>query len=270
MTAGAALTGEVSRRAVLFAACALTVGLAGTDAVAGETACWFENGAVVAPAEIGGVAGDWLLDPSAPVTLLHDTRAEMEGLPKAFRASGHLAGATLAPVAVSVADLDDRAPGFLTPIAGVIGADVLGRYVVDLQFSPCRLRIYAGRAPRFGRARALPLQLVAGTPAIRAAISDDRRARAGLFAIDWSSRAAVRLANAGLSPPAKGLEPTPRMLAPARLRALSVAGDLYEQPTAAIAEGLDPTLAGTLGVEFWSRWRLRLDIAHGELLLKPQ
>lgn len=237
---------------------------------AGETACWFENGAVVAPAEIGGVAGDWLLDPSAPVTLMHDTRAEMEGLPRAFRAPGHLAGATLAPVAVAVADLDGRAPGFVTPIAGVIGADVLGRYVIDLQFSPCRIRLYSGRAPRFGRARTLPLELVAGTPAVRAAISDDRRARAGLFAIDWSSRATVRVANASLASSAKGLEPTPRMLAPARLRALSVAGDLYEQPTAAIAEGLDPTLAGTLGVEFWSRWRLRLDIAHGELLLKPQ
>ncbi|HRD28184.1 MAG TPA: hypothetical protein PLO65_07785, partial [Caulobacter sp.] len=46
---------------------------------AAEARCWFENGAVVIPAEIAGVAGDWLLDPSAPHTLLHETRAQMEG-----------------------------------------------------------------------------------------------------------------------------------------------------------------------------------------------
>lgn len=248
----------------------LILSAAASQARAAETACWFENGAVVVPAEIGGIAGDWLLDPSAAKTLLHETRAEMEGLPATFTAPGHLAGLTLAPTAVTVADLDDRAPGFATPIAGVIGADVLARYTVDLQFAPCRVRIYAGRAPRLGRARALPLVLVGGVPAVRAAVADDRRARAGLFGIDWSSRATVRLADAVLMPAAAALDPTPRRLAPARLRALSVDGRLYEEASAATASGLAEGLAGTLGVEFWARWRLRLDIAGGELLLTPE
>lgn len=241
-----------------------------SPAGAADTACWFENGAVVVPAEIGGIAGDWLLDPSAAHTLLHDTRAEMEGLPSRFTAPGHLAGLTLTPTVVTVVDLDDRAPGFATPITGVIGADVLARYTIDLQFAPCRVRISVGRPPRPRQAWSLPLVMVDGVPAVRAAVSDDRRARAGLFAVDWSSRAAVRLADADLRPPVKGLDPTPRSLAPARLRALSIDGRLYEETSAGTAEGLDPALAGTLGVEFWSRWRVRLDIADGTLLLSPQ
>lgn len=257
------------RASAVIAGLILSVG--GTaPALAGEAACWFENGAVVVPARIGAVAGDWLLDPSAPRTQLHDTRAAMEGLADGFVADGRLAGQALPDVPVMVADLDSRAPGFVTPIAGVIGADVLAAFVVDLRFAPCRVRLYAGRPPRRVGGRVLRLETAGGVPAVRAAIADDRQARAGLFAIDWSSRAMVRAARATLGPPVEGLDPTRRDQAPARLRALSVDGQLYEEPSAALATDLDPTLAGTLGVDFWSRWSLRLDIGGGRLTLIPQ
>ncbi|MES2035351.1 MAG: hypothetical protein V4466_14350 [Pseudomonadota bacterium] len=177
----------------------LTTGAA-DRAAASETTCWFENGAVVVPAQIGGVAGDWLIDPSTPRTLLHETRAEMEGLPTVFTAPAQLAGQRLSAVEVTVADLDDRAPGFATPIAGVIGADLLSRFVVDLDFTPCRLTLTRGRPRRFDATQRLPLRMAAGTPVVEAAISDDRRARRGLFALDWSSKAAVRVSRAELRP----------------------------------------------------------------------
>lgn len=257
------------RAAAVIAGLILSVG--GTrPALAGEVACWFENGAVVVPAVIGGVAGDWLLDPSAPRTQLHDTRADMEGLADGFVARGRLAGQTLPDVPVRVADLDARAPGFVTPIAGVIGADILAAFVVDLRFAPCRLRLSVGRSPPARGGRVLRLETVGGVPAVRAAVADGRQARAGLFAVDWSSRAMVRTARASLSPPAEGQDPTRRDQAPARLRALSIDGRLYEEPSAALATDLDPALAGTLGVDFWSRWLLRLDIATGRLTLFPE
>jgi len=251
-------------------ACLILSAGATAPAVAGETACGFENGAVVVPASIGGVAGDWLLDPSAPRTQLHNTRAAMEGLTDGFVAEGRLAGLTLPAVPVTVANLDGRSSGFITPIAGVIGADILAAFVIDLEFEPCRVRVFAGRAPRVRDGRVLPLERVGGAPAVRAAVSDDRRARAGLFAVDWGSRAAVRVAGATVSPPVEGLDPTRRNQAPARLRALSLDGMLYEEPSAALATDLDPALAGSLGVDLWSRWSLRLDIAGGRLTLLPK
>lgn len=260
----------MSRRAILLFICALTVGSAGRRADAAEVACWFENGAVVVPARLGGVAGDWLLDPSAPRTQLHDTRAAMEGLADGFVAEGQLADLALPAVPVTVADLDGRAPGFTTPIAGVIGADILTAFVVDLRFEPCRVRLYARRPPARRGGRVLALERVGGVPAVRAAIADDRLARAGLFAVDWSSLAAVRVADGTVRPPVEGLDPTRRDRAPARLRALSLDGRLFEEASAAIATDLDPALAGTLGVDVWSRWTLRLDIAAGRLTLFPK
>ncbi|MCF8506051.1 MAG: hypothetical protein K9G59_14160 [Caulobacter sp.] len=254
----------------LLLALALGLGLP-SAAWADESACWFENGAVVVPAEIGGVAGDWLLDPSAAHTLLHETRAQMEGLPPRFSARARLAGQTLEGVEVTVADLDDRAPGFQTPIAGVIGADLLRRVVVDLDFAPCRLRLTAGPARRPARgARSLRLTDVAGVPVVEAGVSDDRRARRGLFAIDFSARASVRLTAAVFRPDRDGAASAPRNQAPGRLRALSFQGELYEEATAALAPDLDPVLSGALGTDLWSRWRLRLDIAGGRLWLTPQ
>jgi hypothetical protein len=57
---------------------ALLISLAAAaSARAGETACWFENGAIVAPAAIGDMTGDFVIDLSAPRTLLHDTIADI-------------------------------------------------------------------------------------------------------------------------------------------------------------------------------------------------
>ena len=253
-------------------ALSLALGLLPAPAArADEVACWFENGAVVVPAEVGGVAGDWLLDPSSPSTLLHETRARMEGLTGTFVATAHVAGTSLTGLRVTVADLDGRAPGFPTPIAGVLGADLLGRVVVDLEFSPCRVRLSAGPSRRPGRgARILRLADRGGVPTLDAAVSDDRRARRGLFAIDFSSRAAVRLTGATFRPASKAASDAPRGKAPGRLRALSLDGELYEEQSAALAPELDPALAGALGTDLWSRWRVSLDIRRGRLLLSPK
>ena len=48
------------------------------------------------------------------------------------------------------ADIDVRTGLLPTPIAGVIGADVLRAYVLDVRYVPCRVALSrAGHAPRF-------------------------------------------------------------------------------------------------------------------------
>lgn len=233
--------------------------------------CWFENGAVVAPASVAGIAGDYLIDPSAPRTLIHETRAQSEGIAVTeLTAPVRVAGLSLKALPVKVVDLDFRAPGFDTPIAGVIGADALAGQLVDLDFSPCRVRIH-GPTRRVPRGRAIPLTLVGGVPTLRAAVSDDDQAVAGLFAVDWSSAGKVRLSDriAAFRPAREGYDPLSRNQARGRLRAFSFLGNLSEETPSGLIAGLDPAVAGSIGTGEWSRWRLRLDMSRRVLTLLP-
>lgn len=251
-------------------ACALAGGIAASSSrpsSAAAVGCLFYNGALVVPAILDRAGGDWLIDIASPTTLLHETRAQMEGIETpATVGSLRFDGERLDALPVAVANLDARAPGFDTPIVGVIGADVLGRYVVDIDFSPCRVTLHApGRAPRLTGA-VLPLAMVEGRPTVRAAVSDGARAMSGPFVLDTASLAAVRLAVADRKPDDRG---DPRQAAPTWIRALSVAGALFEKPPAARAVELPPGLAGALGTGVLSRYHVRIDIPGGRLTLAP-
>jgi len=249
--------------------CVILVLVAGA-ARAGQTRCWFENGALVVPAAFGDIAGDFILDVSAPRSQLHVTRAQSAGI-VADHASGdlRLAGERVRGFDVEVADLDARSRGFATNIAGVLGADALAPFTVDLDFAPCKVRLERRAPATLAGALRLRVREVAGVPTVSAAISDGAVSRAGLFAIDTAS-AGTRVAGAALSrsPPA-GVDPADRQTSPARLRALSIAGHLFEQTPAGLAAGAPAGLEGAIGNAVWSRFHLRLAIRRGWLELKP-
>ena len=97
---------------------------------------------VVVGAEVMGVPGDYILDTASPHTQLADSQAQTAGFAEtALTGEVRLAGvvARNRPVAVEVLDL--RTGALPTPIAGVIGADVLRGYVVDVSFAPCRVAL---------------------------------------------------------------------------------------------------------------------------------
>ncbi len=231
------------------------------SARAGETACWFENGAVVAPAAIGDMTGDFVIDLSAPRTLLHETKAQAGG----FEATDlslpiRLAGEALPAQPVAVIDLDYRGVGFVAPIAGVIGADVLARYTVVIDFSPCRLTL----APADGLARpsgrALPIEMIGGVPTVRATASDGFTSVQGPFALDTASGGVLR---------ARGPADGPRQKPAGTVAALAFDGRLYPRARAVKAGDLPPGVVGALGVEVLARGRLRLDPAAHALWLTP-
>jgi hypothetical protein len=241
--------------------------LLASAAYAGETDCWFENGAVVAPAVIGVMAGDYVVDLSAPRTLLHNTKAEMEGIVEPeITTSVQVAGLKASAVSVKVADLDDRSAGFVTPIAGVIGMDVLAGHSVEIDFARCRLRI--DRTWRAKRQVVFPVSMIDGLPTIAAGVSDGPRAFYGAFAIDTASRAMTRLSTRDAGATGK-LNPTARHKAPARLRALSIGGVLAENVPATLADDLPEGVSGTLGTGLWARHRLRLDAEARTLSVAP-
>ena len=223
----------------------------------------------MAPASVAGIAGDYLIDPSAPTTLIHETRARTEGIAVTeLTAPVRVAGLSLKALPVRVVDLDFRAPGFDTPIAGVIGADALAGQVVDLDFAPCRVRIHSPTR-RNSRGRVIPLTLVGGVPTLRAAVADDRSAVAGQFAVDWSSAGRVRLSDrfAAFRPVVEGYDPLARNAAHGRLRAFSFLGNLNEETPTGLIAGLDPSVLGSIGTDEWSRWKVRLDMSRRLLTL---
>ena len=245
------------------AAAAIVLVLMAGAARAGETACWFENGAVVVPAAFGDIAGDYILDTSAPASLLHVTTAQTFGIetPTA-RARLKLAGERMAGFEMKVADLDARSRPFVTGIAGVIGADALAPFVTEIATSPCRVRLFRRSRGTPGPIR-LPLRVVGGVPAVRAAISDGVTSRSGWFAIDTGAGPSL-IAGARLTrTPAEGTDP------PVRLRALSLGGWLFEQTPAGLMADPPPGLSGSIGMAAWARFRLRLDERHGWLELSP-
>ena len=242
--------------------------------LSGETGCWFEGGVVVVPAQVAGVAGDFILDTAQPQTVLAETQAQTAGYEdKALTAEVALAGMRQPGVAVAVEDLDVRTGLFPTPIAGVIGADVLNGHVVDLAFAPCRLRLSApGKAPPFGRATILPLTAIAGLPTVQASVSDGLRTLTGAFVVSTGADAPLRLSDTKAAAPgaAKPQELYPNGVLRPRLRALSLAGRLYERVMAGLFRPPDPQIAGEIGAALLHDQRIRLDLPAGRLFVAPR
>jgi hypothetical protein len=258
----------VSRPAIaLSAALALTA----APALAGEAACWFEGGVVVVGAEVMGVPGDYILDTATPHTQLADSQAQTAGFAEtALTGEVRLAGvvARNRPVAVTVLDL--RTGALPTPVAGVIGADVLRDFVLDVSFAPCRVALWpAGRGPRFHAAKTLPMAWVAERPAVAAAVADGPHAVSGLFAPATGADTAVRISDAvaHVARAAKPKELYPYGVLRPRLRALSFAGALSENLPAGLLKAEDPALVGQIGAPLLSHYRLRFDFPASRLLL---
>lgn len=257
--------------ALLLAVAALWPPLA---AHAGETACWYEADVVVIPAEVMGVAGDFVLDTGSPRTLLAETQAQGAGYAETeLKGLVRLAGLELADRPVQVMKLDARLARLPTPVAGVIGADVLAGRVLDVQFAPCRVALRsADEAPAFGAAVSLPLAWRGGRPTTRAEVSDGQRTLVGDFVLATGADVAVRLrddlADAPGAAAREGLYPYGA--ARPQLRILSFAGDRYEAQPSGLAARADLDAAGEIGGPILSHYRLRFDFAHDRLLLDKQ
>lgn len=234
---------------------AVATALAGACPARGATGrCWIDHGALIASAAFGDIAGDFVIDLSRPQSAISVTRANAAGVTEAsLVAPLVLAGRRLAAARLAVLDLDEETWVFDTTVNGVLGWDVLGAVPLELDLShgTCRLA-WGGPARRFGRGwRRFPLTLVAGAPALAAAVSDGAVTQAGLFALD-TAHEEVRVAGAR---PALAAGDG----AAFRLRAASVAGCLYEELPAAPEASRDRELSGRLGTAIFAGGRLWID-----------
>ena len=239
---------------------------------AGEAACWFENGAVVVSAMVGGVAGDYILDTGTAHTVLAETQAQGAGFAEtALRVEVRIAGLTLPDRPVAVLDIDPRSHAFPTPIAGVIGADILADKVLDVSFAPCRVGLYpAGHAPPFRAGTTLEIALEGGVPTLEATVADGLNTHAGRFVLATGADTAVRVDDQQAAVPGSRRSPQDLLTygaARPRLRALSLADRLWEElPSGLIAHADLPDGAlGVVGTPVLSAWRLRFDFPRRRL-----
>ena len=226
---------------------------------AGATRCWIDQGAVVAAAAFGDIAGDFVIDTGAPVSELHVTRANSDGIVgDAAERPLVFAGRRIEAVRMRVADLDALPPAD-TNIAGVIGADVLLRWPLRIDFAPCR--VTWGPSPPIRRALRLPVTVTAGVPAIQATVSDGVTARQAAMTAS-TGRTETLVTGAVLT-----RTPGAGSSAPVRLRAVVVGGRLLEQ----VPGGVATSATGAIGTGVWRGWAaIRLDVKGGWLELAPR
>lgn len=254
---------------------ALLTALAAYPARAGVTRCWLDQGVVVVPATVAGASGDYILDTGAAHTALHETRAQSEGYAAAsLTGEVRLAGLRLENEAIAVADLDARTWAFPTPIAGVIGADILSHYVVDVRFAPCQVRLsIPGRAPPMRGGARIAFALAGIVPAVTAAVSDGPRALPGPIVLATGADTGLRLstAQAGAPGAAKPSELLPYGAWRAQLRAASLAGHLWENLTVGLIADADlpPGAVGAIGPQRLAAWRLRIDYPGRRVIFAP-
>lgn len=250
----------------------ILAGLVAGPAGAVEIACRFEAGVVVVPAQVAGIAGDYILDTGAPQTLLHNTKAQAEGIVGTELIGGvRLAGLSLGERPLRVADLDVRTWNLPSAVVGVIGADALKGHVLDVRFAPCRVRLWApGAAPAF-RGRVLDLGWDLGRPTVAAAVSDDAHEVSGAFVVATGANAPVRLADdlAGIPGAYRPQELYPQGVWLARLPQVRFAGAVGRN----VAAGLMPPegdVVGVLGGPVLAHFRLRFDFPAGRLVVAPE
>lgn len=235
-----------------------------------EMACRFERGVVTVPAMMAGVAGDYILDTGAAQSALHETKAQAEGIADT-ELTGDLsvAGMAVTSLPLRVVDLDVRTWNLPTPVAGLIGADALKGFVVDVAYAPCRIRLSKpGQAPRF-RGRALSLSWDLGRPTVAAAVADEVRRISGRFVVATGTNVPLRLADDLAQIGAtetKELYPEGVWLA--RLPEVDFAGATGRDVAAGLMKP-EGDVVGVLGGAVLAHFRLRFDFPRGKLVVDP-
>jgi len=243
-----------------LALASLIFGLVPGAVWAGDSVCWIRGGVLMVPAVAAGVNGVFILDTGAAQSQIDATQASEADI-TADHATGdvRLAGMVFRGLPMQVLELDARTRGFVTPISGVLGSDLLAGLVLDVQPNPCRLHLSRpSRVRGLGSTIRLPLELRADVPYIRAGVSDGTRSEAGVFRVVTGGTVAVSLASAA-----------PLKASDGRLRALAIGGTLFENVSAGPAPDPAEGALGRIGEPIWSRFRMRLDYAARTLTLSP-
>ena len=255
----------------------------------------------------GGPPEDFLFDTGASVTVLDSAWAADKGLKTEGRMQAAGAGAAggasfatlgslriasasgdgveIAGVKVAVLDVNPGfAPLFWRRMAGVIGYDVISRFVVTLDFDDSLLVLHDPATFRYeGREKPLPMVMNGTVPALTARLDGQDE---GLFRLDVGSSSTVDLH----SPFAKARGVVPRLGRTqlvdgvgfggsfsseiGRLRNMNIGPYEWEDPIVSVAHATEGAFAsedfaGNIGNRILERFRVTFDYERRHVYLEP-
>jgi len=255
----------------------------------------------------GGPPEDFLFDTGASVTVLDSAWVAEKGLKTEGRMQAAGAGAAggasfatlgslriastsgegveIAGVKVAVLDVNPGfAPLFWRRMAGVIGYDVISRFVVTLDFDDSLLVLQDPATFRYeGREKPLPMVMNGTVPALTARLDGQDE---GLFRLDVGSSSTVDLH----SPFAKARGVVPRLGRTqlvdgvgfggsftseiGRLRSMNIGPYEWEDPIVSVAHATEGAFAsedfaGNIGNRILERFRVTFDYERRHVYLEP-
>jgi Aspartyl protease/PDZ domain len=192
---------------------------------------------------------------------------------------------------MGVVPLDSISRSFGEPFDGVLGYDLLSRWVVTIDYQQHELVLHSNEAFEYkGSGRIIPLRPSFGVPIATGTLVLDGKEYSGDFIIDAPARGSVTLAtpfikgnglldamrSSGrrlLETELRGAGGTSRN-ALGRVSAFRFAGVTFESPIVGFANATGGAfarrdIAGNIGAEILHHFRVTLDYPHGQLILEP-
>ena len=192
---------------------------------------------------------------------------------------------------MGVVPLDSISRSFGEPFDGVLGYDLLSRWVVTIDYQQHKLVLHSNDAFEYkGSDRTLPLRPSSGEPIATGTLVLDGKEHSGDFIIDAPFRGSVTLA----TPFTKGnglldaMRSSGRRLLETKLRgaggtsknalgrvsAFRFGGITFESPIVGFANATGGAfarrdIAGNIGAEILHHFRVTFDYPHGRLILEP-
>lgn len=256
---------------------------------------------VIVPVRINGLQpSSFLLDTGTDTSLVDAARAEQLGLARnePAQAEGQggkilanlvgsikleMPGLRVAPNTLAAVPLDSLSAAMGGPVQGLLGTDILTRFVVEIDYARMVLRFYAPGSYRYtGHGAKFGLTMIGGIPYVRArVVVPGRGQKEGKFAIDSGFSGAIEISGAfvdahRLSPSSffKTIPWSSETIGGAveeilgRTEGFRLGPYTLAEPIVAIRAKV-PGADGAIGGEILRRFTVILDFPQNRLILEP-
>lgn len=249
----------------------------------------------------------FLLDTGAATSVLNTSTAKALGLQLQGKAEGRgagegsvdvnfakdvtyqLPGVTIEGQTAATISLASLEPLLGRAVDGILGYDMISRFVVEIDYADNRLQLYDRKGYAYqGKGVRVPIRIQHGTPYVNVTVTmPDGRTVDGEFLVDTGASMAIGF-TAPYTEKNNLLDALPKKIFfeggmgvggeskayMGRVSSVDVGGVKFAKPVAGFSQdqagvGANPNLAGIIGGEILKRCRVVFDYEHNEMILEP-